>query len=60
MNTINKNKTTLVYGVDELHITGLPTDEKGYTIAGQYSRWNELPWPMLSEMVNSPKREYFI
>lgn len=37
-NTINKNKTTLVYGVDELHITGLPTDEKGYTIAGQYSR----------------------
>lgn len=36
--TVSNNKTTLVYGVDELHITGLPTDEKGYTKAGQYSK----------------------
>ena len=25
-----------VYGVDELHLVGLPTDERGYTIAGDY------------------------
>lgn len=25
-----------VYGVDELHIVGLPTDERGYTKAGDY------------------------
>lgn len=27
-----------VYGVDELHITGLPTDERGYTKAGDYGK----------------------
>ena len=27
-----------VYGVDELHVTGLPTDEKGYTKAGDYGK----------------------
>lgn len=26
----------LVYGVDELHVAGLPTDERGYTKAGNY------------------------
>ena len=48
--TITKNKTTTssgsasseargwVYGTDELHITGLPTDERGYTKAGDYGR----------------------
>ena len=25
-----------VYGADELHVTGLPTDERGYTQAGNY------------------------
>lgn len=25
-----------VYGVDELHVVGLPTDERGYTKAGNY------------------------
>lgn len=25
-----------VYGVDELHVVGLPTDERGYTKAGDY------------------------
>lgn len=37
----NKNKKsdyTLVYGVDELHVTGLPTDERGYTRAGKYEK----------------------
>lgn len=34
-NTQQENKG-LVYGVDELHITGLPTDERGYTQAGNY------------------------
>lgn len=37
----NKNKNsdyTLVYGVDELHVTGLPTDERGYTKAGKYEK----------------------
>lgn len=27
-----------VYGVDELHVVGLPTDERGYTKAGNYGR----------------------
>lgn len=27
-----------VYGVDELHITGLPIDERGYTKAGDYGK----------------------
>ena len=27
-----------VYGVDELHLVGLPTDERGYTKAGDYGR----------------------
>ena len=31
----------LVYGVDELHVTGLPTDERGYTQAGNYGNINE-------------------
>lgn len=34
----NSSKTTLVYGVDELHVIGLPTDERGYTQAGKYER----------------------
>ena len=34
-NTQQENKG-LVYGVDELHVTGLPTDERGYTQAGNY------------------------
>ncbi len=50
-NTNTKNKTKkenknyvqtenhgYVYGVDELHIVGLPTDERGYTKAGNYGR----------------------
>lgn len=50
-NTKNKNKTNsnttssytgqnrgYVYGVDELHVIGLPTDERGYTRAGDYGR----------------------
>ena len=39
----NTSKTTTrseakgwVYGVDELHVTGLPEDERGYTKAGDY------------------------
>ena len=27
-----------VYGVDELHLVGLPTDERGYTKAGDYGK----------------------
>ena len=27
-----------VYGVDELHVTGLPVDERGYTRAGDYGK----------------------
>jgi hypothetical protein len=32
------NPRGYVYGTDELHITGLPTDERGYTKAGDYGR----------------------
>ena len=38
-NTQQENKG-LVYGVDELHVTGLPTDERGYTQAGNYGEIN--------------------
>lgn len=31
-----KSKTIIVYGTDELHIVGLPENEKGYTKAGKY------------------------
>ncbi len=42
-NTSNKSTYTgqnrgYVYGVDELHVVGLPTDERGYTKAGDYGR----------------------
>lgn len=30
------NPRGYVYGVDELHVTGLPIDERGYTKAGDY------------------------
>lgn len=36
--TTNDNPRGYVYGTDELHITGLPTDEKGYTKAGDYGK----------------------
>ena len=39
-NTQQENKG-LVYGVDELHVTGLPTDERGYTKAGDYGKIEE-------------------
>ena len=32
------NPRGYVYGVDEIHITGLPTDERGYTKAGDYGK----------------------
>ena len=35
-NTYTENPRGWVYGTDELHITGLPTDERGYTRAGNY------------------------
>ena len=34
----SSSKTTLIYGTDELHVVGLPTDERGYTKAGTYER----------------------
>lgn len=41
----NKNNTTtsgkgLIYGTDELHVIGTPTDERGYTKAGDYGNIN--------------------
>ena len=42
IDNMNKNKDSIgrswVYGVDELHVIGLPTDERGYTKAGSYER----------------------
>lgn len=36
--TTTDNPKGYVYGTDELHITGLPTDETGYTKAGDYGK----------------------
>lgn len=34
----NNDDYTLIYGTDELHVVGLPTDERGYTKAGKYEK----------------------
>lgn len=37
-NNNSKSNSTIVYGTDELHIVGLPTDERGYTKTGKYEK----------------------
>lgn len=37
-NTNSGSNRGYVYGIDELHLVGLPTDERGYTKAGDYGR----------------------
>ncbi len=34
----NTSDYTIVYGVDELHVVGVPTNEEGYTKAGKYEK----------------------